>query len=59
MKTGKNIQDIKVEVDSLKKIQAETKLEMKNLGYQIKTSVVSLTNRLQDMGERISGLEDR
>lgn len=59
MKTGKNIQDIKVEVDSLKKIQAETKLEMKNLGYQIKTSVVSLTNRFQDMGERISGLEDR
>lgn len=59
MKTGKNIQDIKVEVDSLKKIQTETKLEMKNLGYQIKTSVVSLTNRLQDMGERISGLEDR
>lgn len=59
MKTGKNSQDIKVEVDSLKKIQTEIKLKMKNLGYQIKTSVVSLTNRLQDMGERISGLEDR
>lgn len=59
MKTGKNIQDITVEVDSLEKIQTETKLEMKNLVCQIKASVISLTNRLQVMGERISGLEDR
>lgn len=33
-----NIQVIKVEIDSLKKIQTETELEMKNVGCQIKPS---------------------
>lgn len=49
----------KSRIDSLEKIRTETKLEMKNLGCQIKASVISLTNRSQVMGERISGLEDR
>lgn len=33
-----NIQVIKVEIDSLRKIQTETKLEMKNVGRQMKPS---------------------
>lgn len=51
--------DIKVEfnkdVKSLKKTQTEIKVEIEYLGYQIKSSEVSLTNRLQGMKERLSG----
>lgn len=32
---------------------------MKNSGCQINTTEASFTNRVQDMEERISGLEDR
>lgn len=53
-----NIQGVKVEIGSLRKIQTEIQLEMKTLGCEIKASVTSLTSRLRDMGERISGLED-
>lgn len=52
----KIIQDKKVEcsreIVSLKKKQTERKLKMKN-------SEVSVTNRLKDMEERISGFEDK
>jgi hypothetical protein len=50
-KTG---QDLKVEMESLKKTQTKVKLEMKNVGTQTKTSEASLTNRVQEMEERIS-----
>lgn len=32
---------------------------MKILRCQIKTAKVSLTNKLQDMGEKVSGVEDK
>lgn len=35
------------------------KLEMKNLGFKVKTSVVNITNRLQDREERISVVEHK
>lgn len=45
----KTIYDMKVEInkeiESLKKTLIEANLEMKNSGYQTKTSEVSLTNR--------------
>lgn len=40
-------------------MQAEVKLEMKNSGNQMKTSKVTLTNKVQDMEKRISGIEDK
>lgn len=35
------------------------KLEMKNLGFKVKTSVVNITNRLQEREERISVVEHK
>lgn len=59
----KTIQNITVvfnkEKESLKKTKTEIKLEMRNSGSQAKTSEVSHTNRLRDMEERISELEDQ
>lgn len=42
----KTVQDMKVETESLKKIETETKQEMKILECQTKTSEAGLTNRL-------------
>ena len=42
---------MQVEIESLKKIQHEIKLEMKNLGSQTKVSNVSFTNRAEDREE--------
>ena len=39
----KMAQDMKVEIETLKKIQTDIKLEMKTLGGQAKTSEISLT----------------
>jgi conjugal transfer/entry exclusion protein len=50
---NKMIQDLKVEIETIKKIQMEANLEMENLG---KGSGV--TNRIQQIQERISGVED-
>lgn len=47
------------ETESLDKTQTEIKLEIKNLGCQTKWSDVSLTNKLQDIEEIISGLKKR
>lgn len=48
------------ETESLKKkTQTEIKLEMNNLGSQTETSKVSFNHRVQNMEERISGIEDR
>lgn len=43
---------------SIKITQTEGNLDMKNLGTQTGTSEVSLTNRIQESKERLSGLED-
>ena len=44
------VQDMKVNIKSLKKAQTEVKLELKNLGSQTKALEVSLTNRTQKNG---------
>lgn len=51
-------QDTKVELELLKKIQAEIKLKMNNLGSQTKASEVSLCIRIYDLEERIQGIEN-
>lgn len=53
------VQGKKVTVDSIKKMQNEGKVEMKNSGSQTGTSEASLMNRIQEMDESISGTEDK
>ena len=55
---NKQIQDLKVEVETIKKPQMEANLEMKNLGKRSEITDVSITNRIQEIEERISGVED-
>ena len=47
-----------MEVDTIKKIQSEAMLEIKTLGKKSGTIDSSISNRIQEMEERISGTED-
>jgi uncharacterized coiled-coil protein SlyX len=55
---NKTIQDLKREVETIKKSQRETTLEIENLGKKSAVMDTSITNRIQKMEERISGTED-
>jgi hypothetical protein len=48
------VQDMNVEIESLKETQIEINLKMKNLGSQTKTSELSSTDRIQETKERVS-----
>ena len=50
----KTNQDLKREVETIKKIQSETTLEIEILGKKSGTIDVSISNRIQEMEERIS-----
>ena len=58
MELNKTIQDIKREVETIKKTQRETTLEIETLEKKSGTIDVSISNRIQEMEERISGAED-
>ena len=58
MELNKTIQDLKREVDTIKKTQSEATLEIENLGKKSGTIDASISNRIQEMEERISGAED-
>jgi cell division protein FtsL len=58
MEMNKNIIDLKKEVDTIKKTQSEAMLEIETLGKKSGTINVSISNRIQEMEERISGAED-
>jgi chromosome segregation ATPase len=58
MELNKTIQDLKVEVDKIKKTQSESTLEIETLGKKSGTIDVSISNGIQEMEERISGAED-
>jgi uncharacterized coiled-coil protein SlyX len=58
MELNETIQDIKREVDTIKKTQSEATLEIETLGKKSGTIDVSISNRIQEMEERISGAED-
>jgi recombinational DNA repair protein RecR len=53
---NKTIQDLKMEIETIKKSQRETTLEIENLGKRSGVINSSITNRIQE--ESISGAED-
>jgi SMC interacting uncharacterized protein involved in chromosome segregation len=53
-KLNKNIQDLKMEIQTIKKPQRETE----NLGKRSRVLDACITNRIQEIEERISGVED-
>ena len=55
---NKITQDLKMEVETIKKSQREITLEIENLGKKSGAIEASITNRIQDIEERISGEED-
>jgi uncharacterized coiled-coil protein SlyX len=57
-KLSKIIQDLKMEIETIKKSQRETTLEIENLGKRSGIIDASITNRIQEIEERISGVED-
>jgi predicted nucleic acid-binding Zn-ribbon protein len=58
MELSKTIQDLKREIDTIKKTQIEATLEVETLGKKSGTIDSSISNRIQEMEERISGTED-
>jgi chromosome segregation ATPase len=58
MALSKTIQDLKIEVKTIKKSQRETTLEIEILGKKSRITDASISNRIQEMEERISGAED-
>jgi predicted nucleic acid-binding Zn-ribbon protein len=58
MEMNKTIQDLKKEVDTIKKPQSEATLEIETLRKKSGTIDASISNRIQEMEERISGSED-
>jgi prefoldin subunit 5 len=58
MELNKTIQDLKMEVETIKKTQRETNLKIEILGKKSGTIDAGISNRIQEMEERISGAED-
>jgi predicted nucleic acid-binding Zn-ribbon protein len=55
---SKTIQDLKQEVETTKKTQRETTLEIETLGKKSGTIDASISNRIQEIEQRISSAED-
>jgi predicted nucleic acid-binding Zn-ribbon protein len=55
---NKTIQDLKMEIETIKKSQRETTLEIENLVKRSGIIDASITNKIQEIEERISGAED-
>jgi uncharacterized small protein (DUF1192 family) len=55
---NKTIQDLKMEIEKIKKSQRETTLELENLGKRSEVIDASITYRIQEIEERISAAED-
>jgi predicted nucleic acid-binding Zn-ribbon protein len=58
MELNKTIQHLKKEVDTIEKTQSEATLEIETLGKKSGNIDVSISNRIQEMEERISSAED-
>ena len=56
--SNKTSQDLKMEVETIKKSRRETTLEVEILGKESEAIDANITNRIQEMKERISGTED-
>jgi predicted nucleic acid-binding Zn-ribbon protein len=55
---NKTTQDLKLEIETIKKTQRETTLEIEILAKKPGAIHASISNRIQEMEERISGPED-
>jgi chromosome segregation ATPase len=55
---NKIIQDLEIEVETTKRSQRETTLEIENLGKKSRAIDASITKRIQEIEERITGAED-
>jgi hypothetical protein len=55
---NKTYQDLKMEIERIQKSQMEAILEMEKLGKRSGVTDASITNRTQEIEERISGMED-
>jgi hypothetical protein len=51
MQSRKRLEDLKMEIEAIKKTQREETLEMENLGKKAGTPDTSITNRIQEMEE--------
>jgi predicted nucleic acid-binding Zn-ribbon protein len=58
MKLNKTIKDLKKEVETKKKTQSKTTLEIETLGKKSGNIDASIRNSIQEMEERISDAED-
>jgi cell division protein FtsL len=58
MEMNKTILELKREVDTMKKTQSEATLEVETLGKKSGTIDASISNRIQEMEEKISSEED-
>jgi hypothetical protein len=57
-KINKTAEDLKTVIEEIKETQTEGILEIENLGKRTRTTDASITNRIQEMEDRISGEED-
>ena len=55
MELNKTIQDLKIEVETIKKSQRETTREIENLEKRSEVIDASIINRIQEIEKRISG----
>jgi predicted nucleic acid-binding Zn-ribbon protein len=55
---NKTIQDLKREIDTIKKTRSEATMEIENLGKKSGSIDATISNRIQEMEEGISGAED-
>ena len=55
---NKVVQDLKVEVETINKTQMGASIEVGNLEKKSGITDVSIINRIQELEERISGVED-
>jgi hypothetical protein len=51
---NKTVQDLKKEIEAIKKTQTEAIMEKKNLGKRTETTSISIINRIQEIEERTS-----
>jgi predicted nucleic acid-binding Zn-ribbon protein len=55
---NKTIQDLKMEIEAIKKTQTKEILEIENLGRKTVNIDSRITNRIQEMEDSISGIDD-
>ena len=58
MEMNKTVQGLKMEIEAIKQTQTEATLVIKNIGQGTGITDASITNTIQEMEERISGIED-